>query len=116
MHPTRLIMVLAWGLQLSELVCPLLFPEPMRSYEEEPNFIRKYKTALCKHWEIGPCPFGPACTFAHGLEELREKPKVRSNKRSKGKKSASCGEASKSGLSSKRRLPVFEAIEAKGTA
>ncbi len=33
---------------------------------------RKFKTQLCMHFEsTGKCPFGDACDFAHGLEQLR---------------------------------------------
>ncbi|CBJ26748.1 hypothetical protein Esi_0042_0128 [Ectocarpus siliculosus] len=29
------------------------------------------KTAICKHWLQGVCPFGARCAFAHGAKELR---------------------------------------------
>ncbi|CAN0175278.1 unnamed protein product, partial [Ectocarpus fasciculatus] len=29
------------------------------------------KTAICKHWLQGICPFGARCAFAHGAKELR---------------------------------------------
>lgn len=109
-------MVLAGELRLPELLWPLQLSVPVRTYEEEPNFIRKYKTALCKHWETGLCPFGLACTFAHGLEELRDKPQVTQTKRSKRKKTPLPAEVSAAALTAKRRLPVFEAIEARGEA
>ncbi|KAI7865651.1 hypothetical protein BDF14DRAFT_1744067 [Spinellus fusiger] len=33
-----------------------------------------YKTRLCERFENeGNCPYGPKCTFAHGLQELRER-------------------------------------------
>jgi hypothetical protein len=37
-----------------------------------------YKTTLCKHFgKRGYCIYGEECKFAHGEEELREKPYVR---------------------------------------
>merc|ERR1712087_42754 len=34
------------------------------------------KTSMCKNWDsLGKCPYGEICCFAHGLEELREKPR-----------------------------------------
>lgn len=37
----------------------------------------KYRTRLCKHYTTGqPCPFGDACTFAHGEKELNIPPGV----------------------------------------
>lgn len=99
--------MIARGLQLlgsqTELLWPLLFPGPLKAYEQEPNFIRKYKTELCKNWESGHCRFGAACTFAHGEFELRQKPPT--NKRLKLKRRTE---------ENKKRLPVFEEIEAKG--
>lgn len=33
-----------------------------------------YKTRLCERFETeGTCPYGPKCTFAHGIAELRER-------------------------------------------
>ena len=41
------------------------------------NLIKKkYKTKLCRHWlRLGTCNLGDKCNFAHGLYELRKKPK-----------------------------------------
>lgn len=33
----------------------------------------KYKTEMCRNWEIGFCEYGENCVFAHGVEELRSK-------------------------------------------
>ena len=33
----------------------------------------KYKTEICRNWELGTCEFGEDCVFAHGYEELRNK-------------------------------------------
>jgi len=42
-----------------------------RAPEENPF----YKTQPCKRWDTeGTCAFGDKCNFAHGIEELREKP------------------------------------------
>jgi len=36
-----------------------------------------YKTAICRKWkELGSCPHGEKCRFAHGLRELRKRPQV----------------------------------------
>merc|ERR1719320_1617834 len=35
-----------------------------------------FKTAICSKWkELGSCPYGEKCRFAHGLRELRKRPK-----------------------------------------
>jgi len=101
---------------------PLMFPAPIRTYESEPDFIRKYKTELCRNWASGHCEFGPACTFAHGLRELREKPESgfsRSKKCKQFLKTGICSNKATCTLDhgverQRKRLPVFEAIERKG--
>jgi len=38
------------------------------------DYKRKYKTELCKNWELrGHCKFGDKCCFAHGKHELKNK-------------------------------------------
>jgi hypothetical protein len=38
------------------------------------EYKRKYKTELCKNWELrGTCKFGDKCCFAHGRDELKNK-------------------------------------------
>jgi len=38
------------------------------------DYKRKYKTELCKNWELrGNCKFGDKCCFAHGRRELKNK-------------------------------------------
>ena len=38
------------------------------------DFKIKYKTELCKYWEInGYCKYGDKCAYAHGKENLRSK-------------------------------------------
>ena len=32
---------------------------------------KKYKTRMCRNWQIRQCPFGDACAYAHGAKELR---------------------------------------------
>jgi len=46
--------------------------EERRLFVEE--YKRKYKTELCKNWELrGTCKFGDKCCFAHGRNELKGK-------------------------------------------
>jgi hypothetical protein len=45
-------------------------PEERKLFIEE--YKRKYKTELCKNWELrGYCKFGDKCCFAHGRHELK---------------------------------------------
>ena len=38
------------------------------------DFKRKYKTELCKYYEMtGKCKYGAKCAYAHGIENLRSK-------------------------------------------
>jgi len=47
-------------------------PEERRQFVEE--YKRKYKTEMCKNWELrGTCKFGDKCCFAHGRFELKAK-------------------------------------------
>ena len=39
-----------------------------------------YKTELCKNFDLGVCPFGIKCRYAHGPVELRRKPKTNNYK------------------------------------
>jgi len=57
-------------------VCPkrkrFTNPEERRQFVEE--YKRKYKTEMCKNWELrGSCKFGDKCCFAHGRKELKAK-------------------------------------------
>jgi len=57
-------------------VCPkkkkFSTPEERKMFIEE--YRRKYKTELCKNWELrGTCKFGDKCSFAHGRHELQNK-------------------------------------------
>jgi len=57
-------------------VCPkkkkFSTPEERKLFIEE--YRRKYKTELCKNWELrGTCKFGDKCSFAHGRHELQSK-------------------------------------------
>lgn len=58
---------------------------PAESAQAEPlNFRAKYKTELCKNWELtGACDFEDACSFAHGAHELNSKPHVPKNYKTK---------------------------------
>ena len=41
----------------------------------------KFKTELCvKYQELGSCPYNERCRFAHGEDELRQKPKPKQYK------------------------------------
>lgn len=40
---------------------------------KEEDLSAKYKTELCRNWEVGHCEYGDHCAFAHGSHELREK-------------------------------------------
>lgn len=33
----------------------------------------KYKTEICRNWELGSCGFADQCAFAHGPDDLRHK-------------------------------------------
>jgi hypothetical protein len=47
-------------------------PDERRQFVEE--YKRKYKTEMCKNWELrGTCKFGDKCCFAHGRDELKAK-------------------------------------------
>jgi len=40
----------------------------------EVSFKAKYKTEICKFWELNKtCKFGDSCAFAHGNNEMRQK-------------------------------------------
>jgi hypothetical protein len=42
--------------------------------EEYNNFKTKWKTEICRYWEIyGECKFGDSCAFAHGDSELKKR-------------------------------------------
>ncbi|OMJ87168.1 hypothetical protein SteCoe_11171 [Stentor coeruleus] len=57
-------------------------PIPKRYLREE-DFRMKYKTEICRNWELGSCEFSENCAFAHGYEELRYKNIISSNFKSK---------------------------------
>lgn len=47
--------------------------EPEKS-EEFNNFRTKWKTEICRNWELyGQCKFGDKCAFAHGESELKKR-------------------------------------------
>jgi hypothetical protein len=44
-----------------------------REFIKAPVDPRKYKTRICRNWEMnGFCPYEHTCVFAHGPEELRD--------------------------------------------
>ncbi|OMJ75672.1 hypothetical protein SteCoe_25142 [Stentor coeruleus] len=40
----------------------------------------KYKTEICKNWEVGYCEFEDECVFAHGKEDIRGKSSYKTKK------------------------------------
>ncbi|MCQ2820815.1 MAG: zinc finger CCCH domain-containing protein [archaeon] len=53
---------------------PIFFNSAQKKAETYNNFKTKYKTELCKYYEInGTCKFGANCAYAHGKENLRAK-------------------------------------------
>ena len=43
-------------------------------YEEYNNFKTKWKTEICRYWEMnGVCKYGDSCAFAHGDSELKKR-------------------------------------------
>eukprot|EP00928_Gymnodinium_smaydae_P021057 TRINITY_DN18178_c0_g1_i2.p1 TRINITY_DN18178_c0_g1~~TRINITY_DN18178_c0_g1_i2.p1 ORF type:complete len:652 (-),score=131.11 TRINITY_DN18178_c0_g1_i2:87-2042(-) len=52
--------------------------DPLRpsymDYDKEGEKPRKYKTERCRHYDRGFCKLGNRCNFAHGDNELDEKP------------------------------------------
>jgi len=59
-----------------------------RNDYERDNFIKnyqmKYKTEMCKNWELwGKCKFEKTCSFAHGEHELQKKTHLPSNYKTK---------------------------------
>jgi hypothetical protein len=97
-----------------QLAQNFLIPRPTKDSEE------KYKTELCRNWEIGHCEFGDKCVFAHGQEELRSK-NYASNYRTKPCKQfyslGYCLYGARCLFSHHKtstRLPIFIAIELRG--
>ena len=47
------------------------------------DFQVKYKTEMCRKWELGCCGYADKCAFAHGRDELQVKPRIPSNYKTK---------------------------------
>ena len=47
-----------------------------RQFSKDCDFREKYKTEICRNWEMGKCEFGEDCAFAHGFQELRYKSNI----------------------------------------
>jgi butyrate response factor 1 len=67
-------------------VCPkkkkFQTPEERKVFVEE--YRRKFKTELCKNWELrGSCKFGDKCSFAHGKHQLQSKTALHSKYKTK---------------------------------
>jgi hypothetical protein len=54
-----------------------------RRQPRELDFRIKYKTEICRNWELGLCGFGENCAFAHGYEELRNRINLGNNYKTK---------------------------------
>lgn len=90
----------------------------------ERDFQVKYKTEICKNWESGYCSFGSSCAFAHGSNELRQKPAANNNHKNKVCKhfhdlgycmyGTRCQFLHKQNTKCKKRLPIFEELTSKG--
>ena len=64
--------------------CLLLTLQSLSNQQlKETDFRVKYKTEICRNWELGSCEFGDNCAFAHGYEELRNKLNMGSNYKTK---------------------------------
>lgn len=51
---------------------------------DQTDYRKKYKTEPCKYWtEKGYCEYGDQCAFAHGNNEIRQKPNISSNYKTK---------------------------------
>jgi hypothetical protein len=56
--------------------------EEMIKYIE--NFRLNYKTELCKNWmQNNTCEFEGDCAYAHGYEEINNRPNVHKNYKTK---------------------------------
>jgi len=44
--------------------------KPRKVVASQSDFQQKFKTEICRNWEISKCKFGTECTFAHGEHEL----------------------------------------------
>jgi hypothetical protein len=67
---------------LEESILCTLPPFPKRQFRDA-DFRVKYKTELCRNWELGTCEFGENCAFAHGQDELRNKTNMGSKYKTK---------------------------------
>ncbi|CAG9328802.1 unnamed protein product [Blepharisma stoltei] len=92
-------------------------PKALKEHKEQ-DFQVKFKTEICKNWVNGFCPFGEACAFAHGKEELRDKVGVRTKECKHFSELGCCtyGERCqfKHTIVSKHRLPIFLSISMRG--
>ena len=57
--------------------------KPRKIVASQSDFQQKFKTEMCRNWEMSKCPFGPECTFAHGEHELLQKSHIHTNYRTK---------------------------------
>lgn len=44
--------------------------KPKKTCASTSDFQQKFKTEMCRNWEMSKCKYGSECTFAHGEHEL----------------------------------------------
>ena len=60
--------------EFSNSITKFNFPQKQKFKSHAIDFKTKYKTELCKYYEIyGYCKYGINCAYAHGKENLRSK-------------------------------------------
>ena len=47
-----------------------LDPNDPQARNKKVDFTIKYKTELCRNFELGTCKYGDKCAFAHGVNEI----------------------------------------------
>jgi len=57
-----------------------IHPQTSTSKDEKNRNVDLYKTEMCRSWrKFGACIHGDSCHFAHGIDELRVRPKPHRN-------------------------------------
>ena len=57
--------------------------KPKKVVASVSDFRQKFKTEICRNWEMSKCKFGAECVFAHGYHELQQKNHIHSNYRTR---------------------------------
>jgi len=61
---------------LTQCVNSFNVPWGEKTFEHQKFKAELFKTEMCRSWaKFGLCPYGESCRFAHGLRELRMRPK-----------------------------------------